>query len=73
VELGSPFMLFGKKVFGFWLPFIGFKTYVDYDNIYNPRFKIYEYVILIQWVFGYGLVYKTEIEIVMEGDDWYDE
>ena len=66
MELGNPFTLFGKKVFGFWLPFIGFKTYVEYDDIFNPKFKLYEHVLLFQWVIGWGLVYKTEIEILEE-------
>ena len=66
MELGNPFTLFGKKVFGFWLPFIGFKTYVEYDDIFNPKFKLYEHVLLFQWVIGWGLVYKIEIEVLEE-------
>ncbi len=73
MESRSPIMLFGKSLFGFWLPFIGFTTYIEYDNIFNPKFKIYEHVFLVQWVVGYGLVYNTEVEVMMEGEDWNDE
>jgi hypothetical protein len=69
MESRSPIMLFGKSLFGFWLPFIGFTTYIEYDNIFNPKFKIYEHVFLVQWIVGYGLVYKTEVEVMMEGED----
>ena len=73
MESRSPIMLLGKSLFGFWLPFIGFTTYIEYDNIFNPKFKIYEHVFLVQWIVGYGLVYKTEVEVMMEGEDWNDE
>jgi hypothetical protein len=73
MESRSPIMLFGKSLFGFWLPFIGFTTYIEYDNIFNPKFKMYEHVFLVQWIVGYGLVYKTEVEVMMEGEDWNDE
>jgi len=72
METNKSIMLFNKRLFGFWLPFIGFKTYVEYDDIFNPKYKVYEHVFLVQWVSGFGLVYKTEIEMMME-DNEYDE
>jgi hypothetical protein len=66
MDTNNRIKLFGKNLFGFWLPFIGFTTYVEYDDIFNPKYKLYEHVLLIQWVVGWGLIYKTEIEILEE-------
>lgn len=66
MDTNNRIKLFGKNLFGFWLPFIGFTTYVEYDDIFNPKYKLYEHVLLIQWVIGWGLIYKTEIEILEE-------
>jgi hypothetical protein len=66
MDTNNRIKLFGKNLFGFWLPFIGFRTYVEYDDIFNPKYKLYEHVLLIQWVIGWGLIYKTEIEILEE-------
>ena len=76
MEIGNPYRLFGRKVFGFWLPFIGFKTYVFYDDvdIFDAECKIYEEVFLVQWVVGWAVVYNTEIVILSaKGDDDYFE
>ena len=43
----NPIKLFGKNLFGFWLPFIGFTTYVEYDDIFNPKYKEYVFVYFI--------------------------
>ena len=68
----SPIKLFGNNLFGFWLPFIGFTTYVEYDDIFNPKYKLYEHAFLVQWIIGYGLVYKIEVVQMMEEEDWND-
>jgi len=73
MDISNPIKLFGKNLFGFWLPFVGFTTYVEYDDIFNPKYKIYEHVFLVQWIIGYGLIYKAEIVQMMEEDEYNDE
>ena len=73
MDTSNHIKLFGKNLFGFWLPFIGFTTYVEYDDIFNPKYKLYEHVFLVQWIIGCGLVYKIDVVQMMEEEDLNDE
>ena len=55
-------LLFGFPVFSAWLPFIGFETIIEYDDIMNPTSKIVIKIFKVEWLLrGFAFVYDVTV------------
>ena len=55
-------LLFGFPVFSAWLPFIGFETIREYDDIMNPTSKIIIKIFKVEWLLrGFAFVYDVTV------------
>lgn len=55
-------LLFGFPIFSAWLPFIGFETIIEYDDIMNPKSKIVIRTFKVEWFLrGFAFVYNVQV------------
>jgi|TARA_B110000046_G_scaffold22513_1_gene21179 hypothetical protein len=55
-------LVFGFPVFSAWLPFIGFETIIEYDDIMNPTSKIVIKIFKVEWLLhGFAFVYDVNV------------
>jgi len=55
-------LLYGFPIFGGWLPYLGFDSIIEYDDVMNPSQKIVIKFFRAEFVSnGYAIVYSAKI------------